>query len=53
MRIKKFLGNRKNHKFIIPIIAIILGFALGSLILLFTGEDIAILLNPLLELCLA
>ncbi|MBU5675442.1 ABC transporter permease [Alkaliphilus sp. MSJ-5] len=39
-KIKNFIANKKNHGFIIPIIAILLGFLVGSLIMLFTG------LNP-------
>ncbi|ABR49706.1 inner-membrane translocator [Alkaliphilus metalliredigens QYMF] len=39
-KIKAFISNDKNHRFLIPIIAILLGFLLGSIVMLFTG------LNP-------
>ncbi len=40
-KIKGFLANKKNHSFIIPIIAILLGFLFGSLIMVLSG------LNPI------
>lgn len=39
-KIKKIISNKKNHSFLIPIIAILLGFLFGSIIMIFTG------LNP-------
>jgi len=38
--IKRFIANKKNHSFLIPIIAILLGFIFGSIIMIITG------LNP-------
>lgn len=49
MNIRKFLGNKKNHAFLIPIIAVILGFMVGSLILVITGEDVSILFKSILR----
>lgn len=40
-KIKEILANKKNHGFIIPTIAILLGFLFGSLIMVLSG------LNPL------
>ncbi|ABW18512.1 ABC transporter permease [Alkaliphilus oremlandii] len=37
---KRFLANKKNHNFLIPIIAILSGFLFGSIIMVLTG------LNP-------
>lgn len=34
-----FITNEKNHHFVIPAIAIILGFLVGSVIMLLTGEN--------------
>lgn len=39
-KIINFIANKKNHGFLIPLIAILLGFLLGSIVMLFTG------LNP-------
>lgn len=39
-KIKQFISNKKNHSFLIPMIAILLGFLFGSIIMLLTG------LNP-------
>lgn len=36
-----YITNEKNHKFVIPVIAIILGFFVGSIIMILTG------INPL------
>ncbi|PKM66041.1 MAG: ABC transporter permease [Firmicutes bacterium HGW-Firmicutes-2] len=34
-----FITNEKNHKFVIPAIAIFLGFFVGSIILILTGQN--------------
>lgn len=49
MKFRKFLANKKNHSFLIPIIAVILGFLLGSIILAITGEDVGILFKSMLK----
>jgi len=36
-KIVAYITNEKNHKFIIPVIAIIFGFLVGSIIMLITG----------------
>jgi len=35
----EFITNEKNHKFVIPAIAIFLGFFVGSIILILTGQN--------------
>lgn len=37
--IRAWFGNDKNHRFLIPIIAVILGFIVGILVLLITGRN--------------
>lgn len=39
-KIKQFIANKKNHGFLIPLIAILLGFIFGAIIMVITG------LNP-------
>lgn len=46
---KKFLSNEKNHKFLIPMISIFLGFLLGVIILLLTKTDVSILFKSILR----
>lgn len=38
-KLQKFISNEKNHTFLIPLIAIILGFLLGSVIMLITNQN--------------
>lgn len=38
-RIKDYITNEKNHKFLIPFIAVLTGFLVGVLILVVTGEN--------------
>lgn len=38
-KFKKFITNEKNHKILIPLIAIIIGFLVGSIIMIVTGEN--------------
>ncbi len=38
-RFRNYLANEKNHKILIPIIAVILGFLLGNIVMLITGEN--------------
>lgn len=47
--IKKFISNEKNHSFLIPIIAVIMGFILGSIIMIATGEDVGILFKSIIR----
>lgn len=37
--IKNFITNEKNHKFLIPFIAVFTGFIVGVIILIITGEN--------------
>lgn len=39
LRIKDVITNEKNHKIVIPLIAIIIGFLVGSIILLLTKQN--------------
>lgn len=39
MKIKEFLSNEKNHKILIPFIAVFTGFLVGVIILSITGEN--------------
>jgi len=36
-KFKGWLGNEKNHRFLIPLIAILLGFIVGSLVMIISG----------------
>lgn len=36
---RNFIANEKNHKFLIPIISVILGFLLGTIVMIATGEE--------------
>lgn len=47
--IKKFISDERNHAFLIPIIAVILGFVLGSLIMIFTGEDVGVMFKSIVR----
>lgn len=38
-KFRDFIANEKNHKFLIPIIAVLLGFLLGTIVMIITGED--------------
>lgn len=38
-RFRNYLADEKNHKVIIPIIAVLLGFLLGNIVMLVTGEN--------------
>lgn len=38
-KFKKFIINEKNHKFLIPLVSIIIGFLVGSIIMLTTGQN--------------
>ncbi len=38
-RFRNYLADEKNHKVLIPIIAVLLGFLLGNVIMLLTGEN--------------
>lgn len=38
-KFRDYLANEKNHKYLIPIIAVILGFLLGNVIMLLTGAN--------------
>lgn len=48
-KFRNFLANEKNHKFLIPIIAVLLGFLLGTLVILLTGQDPSIFFKSLVE----
>jgi len=37
--VKNFISNEKNHKALIPVIAVLLGFSLGMLIMVATKEN--------------
>ncbi len=48
-KVRKYLANEKNHKFLIPLIAIVMGFIAGSLIMLITGLNPADIFKSLLR----
>jgi simple sugar transport system permease protein len=48
-RIRAFISNEKNHKLLIPIIAVILGFLLGNIIMLLTGANPMALYKSLIQ----
>lgn len=45
----KYITNEKNHKIVIPAIAIFLGFLVGTIIMLITGENPLALFSSLLR----
>lgn len=47
--LRKFLATEKNHKILIPMIAILSGFLLGALILLISGENPLILFKSIIR----
>jgi len=48
-KIRQFLSNEKNHKVLIPLIAVILGFLLGTFVMIITGEKPAILFKSIIR----
>jgi general nucleoside transport system permease protein len=48
-KLKQFLSNERNHKVLIPLIAVILGFTLGSVIMLTTGQNPATLFKAIIR----
>ncbi len=49
MDLEVFLRMKKNHKFLIPIIAVLLGFLLGTVIMIATGEKPSALYKSILQ----
>lgn len=48
-KIRQFLSNEKNHKVLIPLIAVILGFLLGTIVMIVTGEKPSILYKSIIR----
>ncbi len=48
-KIKNFIANEKNHKILIPLIAIFMGFFIGSLIMLITNQNPSIMFKSIVR----
>lgn len=48
-KLRNFLANPRHHKVLIPIIAVLLGFLLGNIVMLLTGESPAELYKALIQ----
>ncbi len=48
-RLRQFIGDERNHKVLIPLIAILMGFLLGTIIMLVTGESPSIMYKSLVR----
>lgn len=48
-RFRNFLANEKHHKVLVPIIAVILGFLLGTIIILLSGENPVAIFKSMVE----
>ena len=47
--LRAWLGNERNHRFLIPLIAILMGFMVGVIIMLFTGIEISSLFKSMIR----